>query len=185
MEQVGMVPKRMFLTRGMGHSASKLGAFEAALRLAGIQGQNLVCVSSIMPPGCEIISKEEGACALRPGAITFVVMSRAESDELGELVTASIGLAIPADSSRYGYLSEYEAHGETEEAAGEKAEESAATMLASILGVDFDANSDWSSKRNALRLSGKIVKTSHITQSAKVAYDDAWTCAIAAAVFMI
>jgi len=48
-----MVPKQLFLTKGMGKHKEKLTSFEMALRAAGIAQYNLVKVSSIFPPGCK------------------------------------------------------------------------------------------------------------------------------------
>ena len=55
-----MAPKRIFFTKGVGRHRQKLASFEAALRDAGIEKFNLVYVSSIFPPSCKIITKEEG-----------------------------------------------------------------------------------------------------------------------------
>ena len=54
------VPKKMFLTKGVGVDINKLTSFEMALRKAQIANLNLVRVSSICPPHCKIITKEEG-----------------------------------------------------------------------------------------------------------------------------
>jgi arginine decarboxylase len=45
---------------------------------------------------------------------------------------------MPADPDMYGYISEQHGYGMTAEASGEQAEDLAATMLASTLGLDFD-----------------------------------------------
>ena len=99
-----LVAKKMFFTKGVGHSKAKLGAFEDALRDAGIQKENLVHVSSIIPPNCEIIKKEDGIALLQPGAVTFLVLARIETNEQNRLMAASVGLAVPKDSNQYGYL---------------------------------------------------------------------------------
>jgi arginine decarboxylase len=134
-----MVPQKVFFTKGVGRHKEKLASFEAALRDAGIEKCNLVYVSSIFPPHCKIISKEEGKKQLKPGAITFCVMARMETNEPNRLLAASIGCAIPANKTTYGYLSEHHAYGETDEKAGDYAEDLAAEMLATTLGVEFDA----------------------------------------------
>lgn len=46
------VPRRVFLTKGVGRHREKLSSFEMALRGAQIHAYNLVTVSSILPPGC-------------------------------------------------------------------------------------------------------------------------------------
>jgi len=180
-----IVPKKMFLTKGVGKDKDPLSSFERALKDAGIEKCNLVNVSSILPPNCEIISKERGVELLKPGQIAFVVMSRNSSNEPNRLISASIGVAIPTDKSIYGYLSEYHSFGETDEKAGEKAEDLAASMLASTLGIDFDVNQSWDEKEQLFKLSGKIVKTRNIAQSAIVDKEGVWTTVIASAVLLL
>ena len=74
------------------------------MRDADIEQQNLVYVSSILPPGCELMTREAGVADLKPGAITFCVMARIETNEPGRHIHASIGLALPADPETYGYI---------------------------------------------------------------------------------
>ncbi|MFH1510582.1 MAG: arginine decarboxylase, pyruvoyl-dependent, partial [Candidatus Woesearchaeota archaeon] len=135
-----MIPKRMFFTNGVGHHKDKLASFEAALRDAGIEKCNLVYVSSIFPPNCKIISRNQGLKCLKPGEITYCVMARIESNEPNRMIAASIGFAIPKDSNTYGYLSEHHQYGHSSKVAGDYAEDLAATMLASTLGIQFDVN---------------------------------------------
>ncbi len=184
MSGINLVPTKLFFTKGVGRAHARLAAFESALRSAGIEKCNLVSVSSIIPPNCEIIPKDKGLEQLSAGAITFLVLSRIQSDEPNRLMSASVGLAIPKDSNNYGYLSEYEAFGEPDSVAGEKAEDLAATMLASTLGIEFDVTQSWDEKEQVFKMSNKFVKTSDVTQSAIVGKEGMWTCAIAAAVFI-
>ncbi|MEA3470681.1 MAG: arginine decarboxylase, pyruvoyl-dependent, partial [Thermodesulfobacteriota bacterium] len=132
------VPQKIFFTKGVGSHKEELHSFELALRSAGIEKCNLVQVSSIFPPGCKVISRERGLKELQPGNITYCVMSRTSSDEPRRLIAASVGCAMPADKEAYGYISEHHAFGQTEREAGDYAEDLAAAMLASTLGIDFD-----------------------------------------------
>lgn len=182
---MNFVPKKMFLTKGVGKHREKLESFEAALRDAGIQHCNIVTVSSIFPPNCDIISKEKGLPYIRPGQITFMVMSRNSTDEPNRLLAASVGFAQPKDSAQYGYISEHHSFGETDEKAGERAEDMAASMLASTLGIEFKRDESWDEKEQLFKLSGKFVKTSNITQSAICDKDGLWTTVLAAAVFIM
>src|SRR5881409_900460 len=170
-----MVPNKVFFTKGVGVRKERLASFELALRAAGVAHCNLVLVSSIYPPGCKIISKEEGLKLLGPGEIVFAVYDRESNNEPNRLVAASVGLAIPADSSMHGYLSEHHPFGETDEKAGEYAEDLAATMLATTLGVEFDATTGWDEREKLYKMSGKIVKTYNVTQSAEGHKDGIWT----------
>jgi arginine decarboxylase len=179
-----MIPKFMFLTKGVGSHKEQLASFELALRNAGIHRCNIVTVSSIIPPGCKIISKEEGLKRLEPGEITFVVLSKNAVKEPERLIAASVGVAIPTNKDSYGYLSEHHSFGQSAEAAGDYAEDLAATMLATTMGIPFDADKAWDEKKQIFKASGMIIKTSNITQSAKGEKSGQWTTVLAAAVFI-
>jgi len=178
------VPGRLFFTKGVGRHKDYLQSFELALRDAKIEKCNLVTVSSIFPPGCKRISTEEGLRVLQPGQITFAVMARNATCEPNRLIAASIGVAMPADSAQYGYLSEHHPYGETDEKAGEYAEDLAATMLATTLGVEFDPNTAWDEREKLYKMSGKIVRTYNVTQSAEGHKDGLWTTVVASAILL-
>jgi arginine decarboxylase len=178
------VPKKMFFTKGVGYHKEHLQSFEMALRDAGIAEYNLVTVSSIFPPNCKRVPKEEGKKLLHAGQVIFCVMARNATSEPNRLIAASIGLAQPADINNYGYLSEHHPFGETEQKAGEYAEDLAATMLASTLGLEFDPNAAWDEREQVYKSSGQIYKTTNITQSAQGHKDGLWTTVIAAAVLV-
>jgi arginine decarboxylase len=178
-----LVPTKIFLTKGVGVHKDKLASFERALRDAGIAQCNLVLVSSIFPPGCKRIAKEEGMKLLAPGQVVFVVYDRNSTDEPNRLIAASVGVAIPADPQQHGYLSEHHSFGETDQKAGDYAEDLAASMLASTLGIEFDPNQAWDEREQLYKMSGKIVRTANITQSAIGNKDGLWTTVFAAAVF--
>ncbi len=180
-----MVPKKLFFTRGVGVHREELHSFELALREAGIEKCNLVRVSSILPPGCRIIPRAQGIRELLPGQITFCVMSRLSSNEPRRLMAASIGCAVPVDRKMYGYLSEHHAYGQTESVAGDYAEDLAAVMLASTLGIELDEDLGWDEKKEIYRISDKIVKTKNVTQSAVVRRDGKFTTVVAAAVLIL
>ncbi len=180
-----MIPKKVFFTKGVGVHKDKLASFELALRQAWIEKCNLVYVSSICPPKCKIISKEEWKKMLSPGQITFCVMAKNQTNELHRLITASIWLAIPADNQTYGYLSEHHTYWETENESWDYAEDLAATMLATTLWIEFDADKNWDERKQEYIASGKIFKTRNITQSAKWNKNGLWTTVISAAVFIL
>lgn len=179
-----MVPKRIFLTKGVGKHRERLTSFELALRDAGIAAQNLVRVSSIFPPNCKMITRKEGLRFLDPGQVTFAVVAENSTREPHRLLASSIGVAIPADRNVYGYLSEHHSFGETEDAAGDYAEELAAEMLATTLDVEFDPDKSWDEKKQIYRLSNKIVRTMNMTQSAVGDKKARWTTVIAAAILI-
>jgi len=180
-----MVPSKMFFTKGVGVAKHQLMSFELALRDAGIEKFNLVCVSSILPPGCQRVTRERGLEQLKPGEVVFCVMARNATNEPNRLIAASVGCAIPTDKGQqYGYLSEHHPCGETEQKTADTAEDLAATMLATTLGVDFDPNLAWDEREKVYKMSGKIVTTTNITQSAQGNKDGLWTTVVTAAIFV-
>ena len=180
-----MIPKKCFFTKGVGVHKDKLASFELALRNAGIETCNLVVVSSIFPPGCKRISKQRGVELINPGQITYIVMARNETNEPNRLISAAVGLAIPNDENTYGYLSEHHGFGETAKKAGDYAEDLAATMLATTLGIPFDPDTAWDERKQVYRSSGHIFKTSNICQSAEGNKDGLWTTVVSGAVFLL
>ena len=180
-----MVPKKLFFTKGVGKHKERLTSFELALRDAGIASQNLVRDSSIFPPHCKVITRKEGLKYLDHGEVVFSVIAENSTREPHRLIVSSIGVAIPADKDTYGYLSEHHSFGETEDQAGEYAEELAAEMLATTLDVEFDPDKSWDEKKEIYRISNKIVRTSNVTQSAVGDKRGMWTTTIAAAVLIL
>jgi arginine decarboxylase len=180
-----IIPKKMFFTKGVGVDKNRLSSFELALRSAGIERFNLVYVSSILPPNCEIVTKEDGVKELVPGQIVFCVMARNETNEPNRLISASIGVAVPKNKKTYGYLSEHHAFGQTADIAGDYAEDLAATMLASTLGIPFDPDQAWDKRKKVYQASDTFFKASHFVQSVEGHKDGLWTTAIAAAVFIV
>jgi arginine decarboxylase len=182
-EMSAFVPTKVFLTKGVGRHKYQLKSFEEALRKAGVAQQNLVQVSSILPPGCKVISKEKGLQQLTPGEICYCVMARADTDEHGRLVAASVGIAVPKDGNKWGYLSEVHGHGMNQQEAADLAEDLAAGMLGTTLGLEVDPNIAWSEKEQVYTSSGMIIRTSNITQAAS-GQKDLWTTTVAIAMFL-
>jgi arginine decarboxylase len=180
-----VIPTNLFLTKGAGVHRDKLASFEQALRKAQIEKYNLVNVSSILPPGCKVIAREQGIRILKPGQILYVVMARCATKEPNRLISAAIGLARPADEKGYGYLSEHHGFGENAKVAGDYAEDLAATMLATALGIDFDPETAWDERKQTYHASGKIIRTTNACQSAEGSKQGLWTTVIAAAVLIV
>ncbi|HZV13231.1 MAG TPA: arginine decarboxylase, pyruvoyl-dependent [Candidatus Kapabacteria bacterium] len=178
------VPTKIFFTKGVGRHKEYLSSFELALRDAKIEKCNLVTVSSIYPPGCKRLSVDEGVKLLQPGAVTFAVMARNATNEPNRLIASSIGVALPAEDSQYGYLSEHHPFGETEKKAGEYAEDLAATMLATTLGIEFNSDTAWDEREQQFKMSGKIVRTFNVTQSAEGDKNGLWTTVVSAAILI-
>ncbi|MSR81700.1 MAG: arginine decarboxylase, pyruvoyl-dependent [Candidatus Latescibacteria bacterium] len=177
------VASKMFLTKGIGQHREKLVSFELALRDASLAPYNLVRVSSIFPPHCEIIPIDDGVKELKPGQIVHSVISECSSDENHRLIAASVGVAIPRDRDQFGYLSEHHAYGQDQKVAGDYAEDLAAQMLATILGIKFDADQSYDERLDLWKLSEKIVQTQNITQTG-IGQNGLWTTVLAAAVLL-
>ncbi len=178
-----MIPKKFFLTKGVGVHKDRLQSFELALRDAGIAICNIVNVSSILPPYCKMIDKSEGLKQIKLGQITYCVLSKNSTNEPRRSISAAIGIAVPSEERLYGYISEYHSYGEEEKEAGDYAEDLAATMLATTLGIDFDPEKAWDEKKEVYKASGKIIETTSICQTA-TGKKDLWATVIAATVFL-
>ncbi len=179
-----LVPKAIFFTNGVGVHKDRLSSFELSLRDAGIEKANLVTVSSIFPPRCKEISRKEGEKLIKPGQIVHCVMARQDTNEPNRLVAASIGVARPADSNMYGYLSEHHSYGETAKLAGDYAEDLAATMLATTLGIEFNSETAWREREQVFKAGGMILRTRHVVQSAEGQKAGLWSTVVACGVFI-
>jgi arginine decarboxylase len=179
-----LVPKKVFLTRGVGRHRYQLKSFEEALRQAGVAQQNLVHVSSILPPHCTMISRAEGLKHMNPGRISYCVMARTDTNEHGRLIASSVGIAIPKNRANWGYISEVHGHGMNQQQAADMSEDLAADMLGTTLGLEADPEKAWSEKQQVYKTSGLIIRTSNITQTA-TGKKNLWTTTVAIAMFIL
>lgn len=179
-----LVPNRVFLTKGVGRHKYQLKSFEEALRQAGVAQQNLVQVSSILPPRCTIISRAEGLKHMTPGRISYCVMARTDTNEHGRLIVSSVGIAIPKDRDNWGYISEVHGHGMNQRQAADMSEDLAADMLGTTLGLEVDPDKAWSEKEQVYKASGLIIRTSNITRTAR-GQKGLWTTTVAIAMFIL
>ena len=185
MNSDNFVPKKIFLTKGVGFHKEKLASFELALREAGIAPLNLITVSSILPPNCKFIDKGEGVKLLKPGQVVPVVLAKSESNIPSTLVSSGVGVAVPRDKEHYGYLSEHHCTGMDDIKMEEYVEDLAAEMLATTYGVKFDPDASWDEKRELWSIDNRIVKTKSEVQTSIVSDEGLWTTTIAAAVLIL
>ena len=185
MNSDNFVPKKIFLTKGVGFHKEKLASFELALREAGIAPLNLITVSSILPPNCKFIDKSEGVKLLKPGQVVPVVLAKSESNIPSTLVSSGVGVAVPRDKEHYGYLSEHHCTGMDDIKMEEYVEDLAAEMLATTYGVKFDPDASWDEKRELWSIDNRIVKTKSEVQTSIVSDEGLWTTTIAAAVLIL
>ena len=73
---------------------------------------------------------------------------------------------------------------QTDAAAGDYAEDLAACMLATTLGIEFDESVHWDERKELWKINNQIYKTANITQSAIGDKRGFWTTVVAAAVFV-
>ena len=185
MNSDNFVPKKIFLTKGVGFHKEKLASFELALREAGIAPLNLITVSSILPPNCKFIDKSEGVKLLKPGQVVPVVLAKSESNIPSTLVSSGVGVAVPRDKEHYGYLSEHHCTGMDDIKMEEYVEDLAAEMLATTYGIKFDPDASWDEKRELWSIDNRIVKTRSEVQTSIVSDEGLWTTTIAAAVLIL
>ncbi len=175
----------MFFTRGTGKHRESLQSFEEALRDAGIAGMNLVRVSSIFPANCKIVSRQRGLQQLTPGQIMFCVLAECRTNEPNRLAGAAIGLAVPADKSKHGYIAEYHGFGMKQRVCIDYVEDMAATMLATTQGIDLDPDKAYNERKEIYQAKGLIVRTRASVQTVEGDKNGLWTTAVAAAVLIL
>lgn len=178
------VPKKVFLTKGVGVHAERLNSFEEALRDAHISPMNLVMVSSIVPPHCKLVGVGEGLQMLSPGQITFCVMSKCESDEEGRLLASAVALLLPENDDDYGYISEYHGYGKKFEEVDEWVCDQAAELYASAKGFKINWKRAWSEEDSKYTLE-KRRYTPEVVISVAEGIKGKWVTTIAAAVFIL
>jgi arginine decarboxylase len=152
--------------------------------MAGVAHQNLVQVSSILPPKCKIISREKGLKKMIPGEMCYCVLARSDTNEHGRMIASSVGIAVPKDRNKWGYLSEVHGCGMNQQNAADMAEDLAAEMLGTTLGIEVDPDQAWSEKEQLYKTSGLIIRTSNIVQAAR-GQRDLWTTTVAIAMFIV
>jgi arginine decarboxylase len=104
-------PRKYFIVSGVGEAATPLNAFDAALHKAGVGDLNLLKVSSIIPPGCELIEP----AAVKPGSLVFTAYAEITSSLPGEVIAAGVAAGIPREKDRAGVIMEYSARGRIHE----------------------------------------------------------------------
>lgn len=88
------------ITSAIGRGPTALGAFDAALRNAGIENYNLIPLSSVIPTGAEL---ERGPFTTSPaeyGHRLYVVISQETATRAGEEAWAGLGWTQEAGTGR-------------------------------------------------------------------------------------
>jgi arginine decarboxylase len=179
-----LVPKAVFLTKGVGVHSERLNSFEEALRDAKISSLNLVMVSSIVPPRCVLLEIKPGLTQLSPGQITFCVMSRCDCNEEGRLMAASVALLLPEDPNDYGYISEFHGYGMESGEVEDWVCDQAAELYASAKGLKINWKRAWSPEDEKYTLAERIFSPKYVVSMAK-GKKGKWVTTVAAAVFIL
>ena len=99
-------------TAGSAEGSTPLNAFDNALLAAGIGDINLVRISSILPPGIDLVPLPR----IKPGAIVPTAYAARTSEVPGEVIAAAVGWARPADPEQNGVIMEFHDKATREEA---------------------------------------------------------------------
>jgi arginine decarboxylase len=165
------VPTRVFFVSGVGVHTLERVALQHAMRQAGVADCNLLKVSSVIAPGCRIISEEEGRRLLRPGNFVHAVIATAQTDEPHQRVTTALAWAKPEKPGIPGYIAELEeemAKGKSEETATQQVAEEVLEILAMRLRVKVDAERLWKQRGRSrtVRMGGTTVHVGSLSASA-------------------
>ena len=99
-------------TAGNAEGSTPLNAFDNALLAAGIGNINLVRISSILPPGVDLVPLPR----IKPGAIVPTAFAAQTSEVPGEVIAAAVGWARPEDPNKNGVIMEFHDKATREEA---------------------------------------------------------------------
>lgn len=104
------IPRHVILTAATGVGVAPLGALDSALLAAGIGDFNLVRISSIVPPGADVLYFEHGGGAylaeLGKGAFLPAVYGAITSSSPSETIASAIAIGRPRDPSQPGVIFE-------------------------------------------------------------------------------
>ena len=100
-------PTHYFMVSGASDGFTSLNAFDGALLRAGIGDTNLVKMSSIVPPRCQLISP----VALPPGSLVPTAYASITSDVPGQIISSAVAVALPEKPDYPGLIMEYSARG--------------------------------------------------------------------------
>ncbi len=100
-------PTHYFLVSGASEGFTPLNAFDAALLGAGIGDTNLVKMSSIVPPRCELIAP----VPLPAGSLVPTAYASITSDIPGEIIASAVAVALPENPRYPGLIMEYSGRG--------------------------------------------------------------------------
>jgi arginine decarboxylase len=104
---------RIPVASAVGYGPTELAAFDAALVAAGVADRNLLCLSSVLPPGAVVDQVDTiDNCPGGWGDRLYVVLAEARTSTPGELSCAGIGW-VQDDTGR-GLLVEHHAGTDTE-----------------------------------------------------------------------
>lgn len=90
--------KVIYVVKGKGIGKTKKSSFDMALKSAEIENFNLIPLSSVIPPGTELIIETKYPKVVIPGTMQPVVMAEVTSNKQGEKISAGVGWR----QSRYG-----------------------------------------------------------------------------------
>ena len=99
-------------TAGNAEGSTPLNAFDNALLAAGIGNVNLVKISSILPPGVDLVPLPK----IKLGAVVPTAYAAMTSEVPGEVVAAAVGWARPHDPTKNGVIMEFHDKATREEA---------------------------------------------------------------------
>jgi len=100
-------PTHYFLVSGASEGFTPLNAFDGALLCAGIGDTNLVKMSSIVPPRCQLIAP----VPLPPGSLVPTAYASITSDVPGEIISSAVAVALPKKPYFPGLIMEYSSRG--------------------------------------------------------------------------
>ena len=97
------LPTKYFMVSGSSDGETELNAFDGALLNSGVGNTNLLKVSSILPPNC----REIPSFNFKEGSLVPIAYSSITSSICGQIISAAVSIAHPADNKKSGVIMEF------------------------------------------------------------------------------
>jgi len=178
-----LIPTRMFITTAVAANERRAWADDMVLWQAGIGNTNRVEVSSIIPPGCKLIPREEGLKLIKDGQILFAVLGKTNSSTPGVKIATAVGMVIPEDGGT-GYISEAQGEDLDADYAARRATEAAMGMYAMRMGVSYDPTKEYDPHKEVYRIGDKTVRVKSASTGATVDATGKHTFVLTSVVFL-
>jgi arginine decarboxylase len=182
-----LIAESFCLVAGTGTHQEDKNALDAARFAAGVHDLDLSPTTSIIPPGCKEISREEFRRRIQtPGQIVHAIGGYCMTNEEGQIASAALSVVQPDDPERESYVAEiFEKKGILPEVLTHRVQTMALQLFATRVGdTAFVVDDQWEQGRTAYAIGGMSVTLKSVVVSGVGQGKGKHTCAYVGAVLL-